>query len=297
MNKVKLINRDLKTIFSFRYNREHWLSALVRYSVYLLLKWSGIKKCRLIFWGDRKLHWYSDSIQSCWLLFNKYIDYEEFIFLSRFLREDDVFFDIGANLGYYSIWVSKFIDTGKMVLFEPDEENFERLKLNCALNIGNFELNRLVVSDSSGLLKFSRKKDVLNHIVSDSIHLADDSDYCEIQSVSIDAYCKLNNIEKINYMKIDVEGFELDVLKGCEVMMKTGKIDVIQFELEEDNALRNSGYLINDVLDKIESCGFILCKYDVQFNKLVEISYSYSRDNYLMVMDINKINQLIQKTK
>ena len=231
MNKVKLINRDLKTIFSFRYNREHWLSALVRYSVYLLLKWSGIKKCRLIFWGDRKLHWYSDSIQSCWLLFNKYIDYEEFIFLSRFLREDDVFFDVGANIGYYSVMAGKVNPKIKVYAFDPSPGPLAFLKENITLNgLKNVFAQGIGLSDSKGEFSFhipyhSKYSYLKHNTLGGSGHLshvrANPTTFkLNIQTNTLDAFIIENKINELDLIKLDVEEAEHLVLAGSKLSIE-----------------------------------------------------------------------------
>ena len=58
-----------------------------------------------------------------------------------------------------------------------------------------------------------------------------------VRTETLDGFCAKNKINLIDFMKIDVEGFELNVLKGAELMLSGGKIKLIQFEFTQLNAV------------------------------------------------------------
>lgn len=63
-----------------------------------------------------------------------------------------------------------------------------------------------------------------------------DAKYCEeIQIDTMDDFCQKNNIEKVDFLKMDVQGYEYNILLGAQNMLKNGKIEYIQFETDEPN--------------------------------------------------------------
>ena len=143
-------------------------------------------------------------------------------------------FDVGANVGDYSKKVAEiFVENTTIYSFEPSKKTFE-LFLNTTKNINNIFPNNLGISDNetksilysnnegSGLASIYNRK--LDHfdIKMDRTE--------EITLTTIDNFCALNKIDKINFLKLDIEGHELSALIGAKNMINEGKIDVIQFE-------------------------------------------------------------------
>lgn len=288
----QLVRRDLKTVYKSQYNLRHPFFALLRYIIYLNLKFFKLSRIKIKIWKNKRIYLYSDSVQSSWLLFNYIIDYEEFEFYKRILKSKDCVFEVGSNVGYHLIWMSKYVTDGDIIAFEPNLKNFSRLTENCLLNSGNFVLNNLAVSSSNGFVNFSIQKDTLNHIIKD---LDSVSDYEMIKSVSIDNYCASNSIESIQILKIDVEGFEYEVIKGCDYMLKNRKIDIIQLEIDDEVALLNSNVTVEAILDLLLSYSYKLCMFNLETGYLELVNYSTQRDNYFAIYDIDSINLKLQQ--
>ena len=73
----------------------------------------------------------------------------------------------------------------------------------------------------------------------------------EIKLSTLDIYCKMNDIDRINFLKIDIEGHELNALYGAIELIKNKKIDYIQFEfggtnIDSKTYFRDFYYLLND---------------------------------------------------
>ncbi len=142
-------------------------------------------------------------------------------------------FDVGANVGGYSLLLKdKFIDE-KIYAFEPSKKTFERLKFNfknepnvIPVNYGLSNINGEVIlyyntELSEGASLYKRKWD--NYGV--------DLDKEEkVNVITLDKFCKDNSIEEIDFLKMDAEGNELKILKGAKEMLENKKIRFIQFE-------------------------------------------------------------------
>lgn len=282
MKSIKIVFGDLKTIFSHPYNTQNKFKALLRYFQYLTYKISSKKQHILDVWDNRKIIWYNDSVQSVWLMFNYIIDWEEFNLIKDRFKSDTVFIDVGANIGYYSIWASKFNSAGKIYSFEPSEINFKRLNENIACNSLFSQITPIqkAVAASSGPISMTANLDTLNHIVKNEIK-SDNANTIKVDCISLDDFAQKENISAIDYLKIDVEGYELDVLIGAEKLLMEKKIGIIQMEI--NNALQHSGHSVDAMLDLLRKHSYILCFYDVKKKGLQEIKYSVNRENYFAV--------------
>jgi FkbM family methyltransferase len=144
------------------------------------------------------------------------------------------FFDVGANIGLYTLLLNDiFIDNAKIYSFEPSKKTFNTLSINTnhikyqnVFNFGFGNINNSLTlyynQEESGLASVYQRR--LNHF-NIKMDLKE-----EIEIRTVDSFCSENNIDKINFLKIDVEGHELNVLIGACNLLKNKKIDFIQFE-------------------------------------------------------------------
>lgn len=156
-------------------------------------------------------------------------------------------FDAGSNDGgYLSYFLNNFQgDSFVIHCFEPSTFAFEKLdeKYGSAEsvvlnNIGLGEEENtmeLFYNEKGSTMASLYRFDYLNSNVK-----SNDSEKVEISTV--DRYCAANNIDEIDFMKIDVEGHEISILKGASSMIARGKINVIQFEIGA-NSLISSTHL------------------------------------------------------
>ena len=132
--------------------------------------------------------------------------------LKKYLKPNDIVLDIGANIGFYTRILSEIVGPkGKIHCFEPDKINFEKLKDFCA-DLNNVILNHKAVGPKTETLKIYTSK-TLN--VDHRTYKPDDYDQeIEIEAVSVDEY--LNAENKIDFIKMDIQGFEMSAIKGLE---------------------------------------------------------------------------------
>lgn len=278
---------SFKTFLSTPYNSKNKVKSVKRFFLWKLIKALKLKNFKYSLWDNKLIYLNHDSFQSMWIMYNYWVDWEEFNLIKNLVKSQDQVFDIGANMGFYTIWFSKFISFGGNIhSFEPDLNNFNRLKKNVLLNENNeiFNLNNKAVSDLNGELTFTTGLDGENHISNDQ-----SISRTRVESITLDEYCEKNQIKKLNYVKIDVEGFEYSVLKGAESLLSEQKISIIQLEINQ--TISNSDKSIEDIIDLLSKYQYKLCRFDVINCRLIEIPYDNSRENYFAVAHINSINR------
>jgi len=185
-----------------------------------------------------------------WIDFNIYFfgSYEkrESRYLSKSIKEDDICFDVGANIGYYTLLFSSCHAT--CYSFEPHPRTFEMLRRNVALNKNlNANLYQSGISSDKTDRKLYHSSDTSGN---NSFEIIGDSDNFTIaENETIDIFCSENGINYINFLKVDVEGHEMNVIQGALRMIKSGCIENIY--IEHKGMIRIDGVtdVINDVYD------------------------------------------------
>jgi FkbM family methyltransferase len=131
-------------------------------------------------------------------------------------KEGDTVIDIGAHIGRYTITSSKQVGkNGKVVAIEADPENFQLLKRNIALNklTNVMPLNYAVFSERTKIKLYEQSASAkYNSIMLN--RAAKTKNYVEVNADTLDNILKLNGVNRVNWIKIDVEGAEFEVLKG-----------------------------------------------------------------------------------
>ena len=145
-----------------------------------------------------------------------------------------IIFDVGANIGGYSKAVSDiFKDKSKIFSFEPSKKTFD-LFLENTKNCNNIIPNNFGFSDKvyNQILFTNSEGSGLASVYQRNLeHFGIKMDKTEeIKLTTIDTYCAENKIERIHFLKLDIEGHELSALNGAKKMIIDKKIDFIQFE-------------------------------------------------------------------
>jgi FkbM family methyltransferase len=154
-----------------------------------------------------------------YFVFKRKQDKTEIALFKRIIRSGDTVIDIGANIGFYSIFFSETVGSdGKVISFEPDVKNFEKLSYNTK-KITNVIIHNKAVASSTRQLKLYTSKE-LN--VDHRTYQPDDYESeIEIEAVCLDDF--LGNIPKIDVIKMDIQGFEMDAFRGMIGILKSNK--------------------------------------------------------------------------
>ena len=229
IDKQKGVNMSLLNILKFiinhPLNREHKFNSIIRF-----LKWQV--GSRLIS-GTIVYDWVNGSkflvrTGEAGLTGNIYAGLHEFsdmAFLLHVLRDDDVFIDVGANAGSYTILAGS---TGaKVYAFEPVPSTYDRLIENVRLNHFDKKIKCINkgVGSKQGRIAFTSDSGTMNHALA-SMEKCDNTINVEVISLDI----ALDN-ETPNLIKIDVEGFETPVLEGANDTLKKQTLHAVIMEL------------------------------------------------------------------
>lgn len=170
----------------------------------------------------------------------------EQVLVSKLVQPGMLVVDIGANIGDYSILLSNLVaSSGKVYSFEPTSSTFNKLqerlsKLSCnnvypfkkAIFSHNTQIEFNEFPDDFSVWNSFGKPQMLDPQGSGKYIPIINTEI--IEAVSLDSFCKTNNIYKIDYLKIDVEGAESDVLQGSIELLRNKNIGFIQFEISQN---------------------------------------------------------------
>ena len=173
------------------------------------------------------------------------------------LRPGDLFIDVGANIGIYTLFA---LDLGaEVIACEPDPHNAQRLQENLALNGFTAEVIQKAVSDRQGILRFTQGLDSYNHLVLDGAPPEDIPVIVEVEATTLD---DLLGDRFAAGLKIDVEGAERLVLEGATRALRDRRIGLIQLEWSERVAHNTLGEGRGPASDLLAEAGYVLHKAD-----------------------------------
>ncbi|MFZ0619332.1 MAG: FkbM family methyltransferase, partial [Candidatus Acidiferrales bacterium] len=137
------------------------------------------------------------------------------------LRLGEVFYDLGANIGFYSLLAARCIGAqGKIFSFEPDAMTAERLRRNVARNgLENINIVEVGVWSSSGTMHFSPADDSSPDRGVGTFIGADDASGKAVPTVALDDF--VLGAPPPDAIKCDVEGAELEVFRGAEKLLRS----------------------------------------------------------------------------
>jgi len=135
------------------------------------------------------------------------------------IKENDIIVDAGASNGVFTLIAAKLTGKDGMVIaFEADNKNYHKLINNLKLNrINNIiAINKALWSEKC-ILKFKSNQ---SDYSSAYFNKNDKNDIIKVNGATLDEELKKYNIDKINWIKMDIEGSEIEAIKGCEDILK-----------------------------------------------------------------------------
>ncbi|QUS39138.1 FkbM family methyltransferase [Tardiphaga alba] len=184
------------------------------------------------------------------LYLHQLYDFNNMAFFCHVLRADDLLLDIGANVGVYGLLSAK--STGcRVIACEPAPDTFRTLSDNVRLNRLDdlVELHNVAVGDSTGEIRLSVGQHGLNHVVSGE--------------GTVVAQRRLDDIignRTPSAMKLDVEGYEMHVLRGAPDMLANPAFKVIMVEI--NGLIERYGETVEGIRAHLRAHGFAPVAYD-----------------------------------
>ena len=210
---------------------------------------------------DEEVTWFVenplDHIQSMHLS-GDFFEIEELKLIRKHYNKSGIFVDIGANVGNHSIFVSKMIGGPGVIAFEPGIKQHSIFCVNIALNkLGDhIKLHRFGLSDKSDVL-------AMNHGGAVNLGRARVTDGLAGEIVSLEVGDEVLGGESISFIKIDVEGHELSVLRGLGAIIRTNHPKIL-IEVEQKNEesfqkiLEQYEYMVIEKIDHTGHLNFLI---------------------------------------
>ncbi len=178
-------------------------------------------------------------------------------FIRSIVKEGDTVVDAGANIGIYTMLCSRLVGpSGSVHAFEPSPAAYDRLEEHVRMNgLANVRTNRLALGNKETELE---------------LNVADDHGFSSfgvpaggvagryrvrVPVTTLDAYCSEMGITAVALAKIDVEGFELHVLRGAGKMIQRGALHTMVIEYNRQ-AQVNNGFSPDDLPCALREAGF-----------------------------------------
>jgi FkbM family methyltransferase len=272
---IRKFKRSLFFIFDHPFNQDRKVRVL-----WIWFRWQIVSRFR----KGKHIHQYVDDAKlyvqqgQAGVTGNIYCGLQEWndmAFVLHFLRPGDLFLDVGANAGSYTILASGAAKANTISV-EPIPSTYHCLLSNIALN----SLEEIVeplnigLASHSGSLRFTNNLDAQNHVVTDT----------EVNStlVKVDT---LDNICPItpDLIKIDVEGFEYEVLCGASHMLADHKLAalIVEWNISSGNT--------DGIKDMMTTHGFSPVKYHVEKREIEQKMDAHPKGNVLFVRDMPRV--------
>jgi FkbM family methyltransferase len=224
--------RAISTLDHFQIRcRELWVRQIIRRPIWFTDK-HGVT-CQL----------YPDDQLDVYFGMKSHFDDENTLALTKqLLRPGMTVFDVGAHWGAFSLFAAQFVrPNGVIHAFEPTLYSYERLNENVShtQQWSKIILNHAAVCCHEGevvLNEFPPQFSAWNTLGRPKMALSDGQvlqpTHSEVvKAVTLDTYCQELQIQRIDLLKIDVEGFEAEVIEGCSELLRHSRINKIIFEI------------------------------------------------------------------
>lgn len=272
----KAVRRTYNFVTNHPLNRDNKLGALMRFA-----KW----QIRMRLTSSPIIHSFTNKARIILkkgmygATGNAYCGLYEFYdmgFLLHFLRKDDLFIDVGANVGSYTALAVGHI-RAKTISFEPGPVAFEQLKRNIDANQAQDIATplQMAVGEKKGVAKFTTNLDSMNHVA-----VSTDKNTIEVNIDSLD------NILADKYpalMKIDVEGLETEVIRGATNTLAKKELKAVIIELNSGG--KKYGYNKEAPHEALSAAGFEPYIYD-PMKRILTHAASYGFYNTIYIRDL-----------
>lgn len=183
------------------------------------------------------------------------------------LNPEDVFIDIGANIGIFTLTAAQKIGQGKVYSFEPFEQNHNSLIKNIELNpFKNIQVEKFAIAESEKEISLFYDDEDKNLGMVSSYNLSKKNETI-IKAIALDDYVLSNKIKKVDIIKMDIEGNELYALQGMKNVLKNQKPKLL-VEVDPE-ILKRTGYTEGEIFSFLELMNYKRFYFD-ENGKLVD---------------------------
>lgn len=207
----------------------------------------------------------------------------ELRFMQRNLPQCNTVLDIGAHIGSWAFWALRINPKLRLHCFEPSRATYKQLVSQCfPANVicNNFgmssapgEKTLFVFEDGAGINSLYRRQGLK------SFGLSTQQREEKVCLDTVDNYCEKNNIQVVDFTKIDIEGHELEAFKGMSKLIELGRVNIIQFEYGGCNI--DAGIFLKDIFDFFIQFDYSFFKiYPKELRQVVRYDQSFENFQY-----------------
>jgi len=206
---------------------------------------------------------YSDGIDH---IFKDYKKFQMKVCMDN-VKRGDMVLDVGGNIGFFAVVISKIIKNGKIFCFEASPKNCKLIIKNIRINkCSNIILENKAVSEKNGKLRLYLYRETKYH----RLYPTKGHDrYVEVESVRLDDYFKDNDI-KFDFAKIDVVGSEAKVIDGMLGIIKNSPNIKIMMEFSPERITKADTSPLN-LLSILSQLGFNIFRLNLEKEELEPI--------------------------
>jgi FkbM family methyltransferase len=234
------------------------------------------------------------------ILLNRDHDVLDFKAIAKLVNPGDVAFDVGANVGHYSVMLSRICGpSGRVWSFEPVPETYWQLRETLTLNrCENVTPVQIAICEKIGLVEmnlFEPEFSEWNTRGKPSMITAQGERISPTRTRSLpcqtlDNFCQAAHIDRINFLKVDVEGFEQLVFAGAHILLEERRVDYICFEISKE-PLKGAGLESREVFEALEKDGYFAYRFDEStqsFRGPIHDTSEYWANFYASWQDLSK---------
>jgi len=223
-------------------------------------------------------------------------EYKEQALLWLYLRPGEVVLDCGAHFGLFSVLAARAMgDEGRVLALEPNPEVFGILGENIKGEGRRcIEAVEAAVSSADGTAAFFAESGGKTAYGSMSPG-AEGGEEIRVKTITLDSLCKGRGLTRVALVKMDVEGWELETLKGARESSGSGVFSLLMVEFSERN-LEQVGATTRDLFDALASSGYTVCRFDEAALELVPQAYEGPvwYENYFATADPEAVNERLR---
>ena len=273
----------LKYIWHHPFAGKHRSKAIGAY-----LRWQLLSRCLrdgaaiMPFTGKTKLYIVPNLHGATGNIYLGLHEFQEMSFLLHFLRPEDLFFDIGANVGSYTVLAAGHCGA-RTITCEPVDSTYRVLSKNVALNeiVGLVQTKKIAVGEQEGSVSITEGLDAKNHVVESR-----DASHGATVEVPVTTLDLLASDAAPRLIKIDVEGYESFVFRGGDITLANEALEAIIVELSPDT--------LEESHERLMSHGFAPYRYK-PFSRTLESRDSPTTSDNLIYVRGSRLDSVRQR--
>lgn len=213
-----------------------------------------------------------------------------------YLRPGDCVIDCGAHVGLFTLLASQAVgEYGKVIALEPNPATAAILRKNVeAAGARNVEVVQAAAAARRGSITLHAGSGGASAYSSSVANIASASDVT-VDAITIDDLVRERNIDSVALLKIDVEGAELDVWKGCATCTRDGRIALAMVEFTEVNQ-QAAGLTSADLVGAWNQCGYVFHRFNADAATLIaaDVQGPIEYENLFAAKDASAINRRLR---